>query len=198
MSPHKMQSLSILFAAFPDRSPGGSSDDRKAIFGMWDAAFGDFTDAAFRATVTRFILETPKLFPGDNPIAMIRRMGKPDFIETTGDCVELLNEAVSEFGSYRETAAMKWIEARSPLIAAAVKRFGFREYCMAENAEVARGQIRAIFEAEKLRAKELGGIVQSAARLEGGKTPAMLGKPESIGSLMDGLKQQITLKKDAA
>ena len=90
------------------------------------------------------------------------RSAAPVFTETEGDAVELAFEAASRFGRYKEAEAMAWIREKSKLVAAAVQRLGFLELCNSAQPDVIRGQLRAIFAAEKSRAIEAGVVCDSA------------------------------------
>ena len=90
------------------------------------------------------------------------RSAAPVFTETEGDAVELAFEAASRFGRYKEAEAMAWIREKSKLVAAAVQRIGFLELCNSAQPDVIRGQLRAIFAAEKSRAIEAGVVCDSA------------------------------------
>lgn len=98
----------------------------------------------------------------------------PTFTETEGDAVELAFEAASRFGRYKEAEAMAWIRERSKLVAAAVQRIGFLELCDSAQPDVIRGQLRAIFAAEKSRAIDTGVVVDSATQLEDGTDKRLL------------------------
>jgi hypothetical protein len=105
---------------------------------------------------------------------MINRIANPTFTETEGDAVELAFEAASRFGRYKEAEAMAWIREKSKLVAAAVQRIGFLEICDSMQPDVIRGQLRAIFAAEKSRAKETGAVCDSATQLDDGINKKLL------------------------
>lgn len=98
----------------------------------------------------------------------------PIFTETEGDAVELAFEAASRFGRYKEKEAMAWIREKSKLVAAAVQRIGFLELCDSAQPDVIRGQLRAIFAAEKSRAIDTGVVVDSATQLDDGVNKKLL------------------------
>ncbi|HMM59993.1 MAG TPA: hypothetical protein PKC25_07670, partial [Candidatus Rifleibacterium sp.] len=110
---------------------------------IWAEIYKQISDAELMAAASRFIAETTKIYPDDDPFAMIRELARPILPETEGDCVELAFEAVQSFGYMREKDAMAWLKARSPLVAAAVQRVGFLEICRSEEPDVIRGQLRA-------------------------------------------------------
>lgn len=168
------KAMALLFVTFPDRKPAGSVDEIKLALDVWRQIFACLTDDELLVATGRFVRETKKIFPGDNPMAAILDLAKPKLVETSGDVIELAEEAVGKFGFYRVPEAMAWLEDKSSLCAAAIRRFGFREFCSAENAEVARGQLKAIFLEEKRRAESLGGVVRSAVDLNSDEIPAAL------------------------
>ena len=102
------------------------------------------------------------------------RSAAPVFTETEGDAVELAFEAASRFGRYKEAEAMAWIREKSKLVAAAVQRLGFLELCNSAQPDVVRGQLRAIFAAEKSRAIEAGAVCDSATQLDDGINKKLL------------------------
>lgn len=102
------------------------------------------------------------------------RSADPVFTETEGDAVELAFEAASRFGRYKEKEAMTWIREKSKLVAAAVQRIGFLEICDSAQPDVIRGQLRAIFAAEKSRAIDTGVVVDSATQLDDGVNKKLL------------------------
>jgi hypothetical protein len=69
---------------------------------------------------------------------------------------------------------MAWIRDKSKLVAAAVQRIGFLEICDSAQPDVIRGQLRAIFAAEKSRAIEAGVVCDSATQLDGGVNKKLL------------------------
>lgn len=105
------------------------------------------------------------------------------FTETEGDAVELAFEAASRFGRYKEAEAMAWICEKSKLVAAAVQRLGFLELCNSTQPDVVRGQLRAIFAAEKSRAVETGVVCDSATHLTAGlpDNERLIGLTKNIG-----------------
>lgn len=102
------------------------------------------------------------------------RSAAPVFTETEGDAIELAFEAASKFGRYKEAEAMAWIRDKSKLVAAAVQRLGFLELCNSAQPDVIRGQLRAIFAAEKSRAIEAGVVCDSATQLDDGINKKLL------------------------
>lgn len=152
--------LAVLFATHPQLKPTGEHKD--FVYKTWAAMFKDMPDQEFLDTITRFVMETPKLYPGDNWVAMVRQLASPTLPETEGDCIELAFEAVSRFGYMRESEATDWLQTKSPLIAACVQRIGFQMICKSEEPDVIRGQLRAIFKTEKERSKQFGGVVSTA------------------------------------
>lgn len=159
------KTLAIIFSVHPHLEPNSGQD---FVYKAWFQMLRDFDDDSLIQAATRFVMEVPKLFPGDNFIAQIRQLARPTLQETEGDAVELAFAAASKFGGYRENEAMAWLNERSPLIAAVVRRVGFRDICNSCEPDVIRGQLRSIFKSEKERAKQVGGIVESAEHLSCG------------------------------
>lgn len=187
--------FALVFFKFPGRKPADKKEFDLA-FGIWSKIYAPIPDDRLNLAVTRFVAETKKLFPDDCPFAMIREMAQPSLTETIGDCLELLDEAVSRFGMYRESEALAWLEGKSPLVTASVRRIGFINYCMSEEPDVIRGQIRAVFEAEKGRSKTVGGVLPSATHLEAGDPPMIL--DSRVSGLLENLTEKKTLRKSAA
>ncbi len=173
--------LAVVLSVHPQLKP---KDDVKFVLDMWYRMFQDIPDKSLLDAASRFVMEHPKLYPGDNFVAMIRQMAKPQMIETKGDCIELAFAMVEKYGYMRDADAMKELKDRSPLVAAAVQRIAFLELCRPENSEVIRGQLRAIFDDEKARAVQLGGIVESATHLEHGlpDNEKLIGLVNQIGN----------------
>ena len=174
--------FALIFFKFPGRRPPTESDVVLAM-NIWAEIYKQISDAELMAAASRFIAETTKIYPDDDPFAMIRELARPILPETEGDCVELAFEAVQSFGYMREKDAMDWLKARSPLVAAAVQRVGFLEICRSEEPDVIRGQLRAIFKAEKERSVKHGGVVESAKDLTGGlpDNAKLIGLTQNIG-----------------
>lgn len=185
------KALAIVFSVHPQLEP---KENKEFIYKAWYRMLQDISDKSLLDAASRFVMEHPKLYPGDNFVAMIRQMAKPQMIETKGDCIELAFAMVQKYGYIREADAMKELKERSPLVAAAVQRIGFLELCRAENSEVIRGQLRAIFDDEKARSVQLGGIVESATHLEHG-----LPDNEKLVGLVNKIGKKILPEgKDAA
>jgi hypothetical protein len=180
--------FALIFFKFPGRRPPTESDVKLAMQ-IWAEIYKHISDAELMAAASRFIAETTKIYPDDDPFAMIRELARPILPETEGDCVELAFEAASTFGYLRERDALDWLKTRSPLIAAAVQRVGFLEICRSESPDVIRGQIRAIFKSEKDRAKLHGGVVESAKDLIGGlpDSEKLIGLTQKIGKSVKAL-----------
>lgn len=159
------KALALVFSVHRQLEPAENKD---FIYRAWHRMLCDIPDSMLFDAAARFVTETPKLYPGDNFIAILRQLATPTLPETEGDAVELAFEAVRLFGYIREDDAMAWLKSKSPLIAASVRRLGYQEMCKSEESDVIRGQLRAIFKSEKDRAKQAGGIVESAKDLSGG------------------------------
>lgn len=183
--------LTVLFSIHGQLEP---KENKELVYRAWYAMLKDIPNQAFLNAITKFVLETKKLFPGDNWIAQVREIASPKLQETEGDCLELAFEAVSRFGYMEERKAMSWLKEKSPLVAAAVRRFGFGELCKSEKTEVARGQLRAIFKTEKERSIKAGGVVESAKDLDQGIPKKLLDLGKNIGN---GGKKALP-EKDAA
>lgn len=177
------KALAIILSVHPQLDP---KESKEFVYKAWYRMFQDISDKALLDAASRFVMEYPKLFPGDNFVAIIRQIVKPMLSETEGDCIELTLESVSKFGYMREPEAMSWLQNRSPLIAACVRRIGYQEICRSENSDVLRGQIRAIFKSERERAIQAGGIIASAEQLESGSLPRkLIPLAERVGKLLE-------------
>jgi hypothetical protein len=158
-----------VYFKFPSRRPTVREEFDTGLR-MWAGFYADVPDQVLLDAAARFCRTTTKLFPDDCPFAKILEMtGEGVGTETVGDINELAQEAVSRFGRYREDEAFLWLESRSPIAAAAIRRFGFQEYCNSENPEVVRGQLKEFYKEERTRAKTLGAVLDTAKRLEAGK-----------------------------
>lgn len=174
------KALALVFSVHKQLEP---TENKDFVYRAWNRMLCDISDVALLDAAARFVTETPKIYPGDNFIAILRQFAAPILPETEGDAVELAFEAVRLFGYIREDDAMTWLKAKSPLIAASVRRLGYQEMCKSEEPDVIRGQLRAIFKSEKERAKQAGGIVESAKDLSGGLPAAdkLLKLAQNIG-----------------
>ena len=176
-----------MFAAvwmkFPSRRLK-SVDEVSLATSLWGAILKDVPDADVMQAVQRFMSEVAKLYPDDDPFAMIKSWAcpKPEELMTSGDCQAIVMEAVSQFGYPREVEALAWIRSKSKLAYAAISRIGFREFCLSEEPDVTRGQLRMVFETEKKRADEIGWIVEDVAQIEAGE-PKRLAGPEKAGDV---------------
>lgn len=72
-----------------------------------------------------------------------------------GEAWAMAMTAVGKFGWYEKDEALPWLEERSVLVAEAVRRFGYRDLCMFDLADVSivRAQFREIFKSLKQRAE---------------------------------------------
>ena len=165
--------FAMVFFKFPSRRPHTKEEGEIALK-AWCKIYNRLPDDVLMQAAERFYSETTKLYPDDDPFAMINRIANPTFTETEGDAVELAFEAASKFGRYKEAEAMAWIRGKSKLVAAAVQRLGFLELCDSVQPDVIRGQLRAIFTAEKSRAKETGVVCDSATQLDDGINKKLL------------------------
>lgn len=161
------QLFAMVFFKFPSRRPRTKEEGEIALK-AWGKIYEPIPGKLLLQAAERFYAETTKLYPDDDPFAIIKRMANPIYAETEGDAVELAFEAASRFGRYKEKEAMTWIREKSKLIAAAVQRIGFLELCDSAQPDVIRGQLRAIFAAEKSRAIEAGVVCDSATQLDDG------------------------------
>lgn len=161
-----MQILALVFAFNKNIEP--KSDVQTFVYSIWYESLKDLSFDELKAALVVFAKQNKTLYPGDNWIAIIRDIARPVLSETEGDCIELAMEAIRKFGYMREESALEWIKEKSPVVAAAVRRVGFRDLCMSEQPDVIRGQLRAVFKTEKERAKQFGGIVETAKDLSGG------------------------------
>ena len=165
--------FAMVFFKFPSRRPHTKEEGEIALK-AWCKIYNRLPDDVLMQAAERFYSETTKLYPDDDPFAMINRIANPTFTETEGDAVELAFEAASKFGRYKEAEAMAWIREKSKLVAAAVQRLGFLELCDSVQPDVIRGQLRAIFAAEKSRAIEAGVVCDSATQLDDGINQKLL------------------------
>jgi hypothetical protein len=167
------QLFAMVFFKFPSRRPR-TKEEGEIAMKAWCKIYEPIPGRLLLQAAERFYAETTKLYPDDDPFAMINRIANPTFTETEGDAVELAFEAASRFGRYKEKEAMAWIRDKSKLVAAAVQRIGFLEICDSAQPDVIRGQLRAIFAAEKSRAIDTGVVVDSATQLDDGVNKRLL------------------------
>jgi hypothetical protein len=181
--------LAIVWMKFPTRKPR----EPKAVEflrGVWSKAWKNIPDGILADAAERWAIETAKLFPEDDPFAAIHAMTRPKAAETQGDFIELCLEAVSSFGWMREDEGMTWLEKRSPLAAATLRRFGYRQLCETpvDDMAIARGQMRAYFAEERDRANRIGGVVATAQGFQGGAIPEARSAGGGLKSLGDVAK----------
>lgn len=191
----------LVFVKFPGRRPDVSTPERKAefelFFNLWVESYRDIPDQRLMTSAARFMRETTKLYPDDDPFAMIHQLAlPPSEIEqtTVGDCLDLIDEAVSRFGMYREADALTWLRSKSDLATAAIERIGFRAYCTSEAVDVIRGQLRMVFEVEKKRAVSLGRVVTSDQIKTDGVAQALTG-PIKAGELVGSALKELEGRK---
>lgn len=184
------QVMMIVWMKAPSRRPADAST-LALCRQMWEAIYAPVPDCALLEAAARWMAKTVKVWPDDDPLAEILQMAQPVMPETSGDCMELALEAISKFGRYHEDKADAWLKERSPLVAAVVRRFGFVNLCDCENLEVARGQIRAMFQEEKERAARLGGVLETAENLDSGKV--LIDCDKKLESLINGLADRKAL-----
>lgn len=165
--------FAMVFFKFPSRRPHTKEEGEIALK-AWCKIYNRLPDDVLTQAAERFYAETTKLYPDDDPFALINRIAAPVFTETEGDAIELAFEAASKFGRYKEKEAIAWIREKSKLVAAAVQRLGFLELCNSAQPDVIRGQLRAIFAAEKSRAIEVGAVCDSATQLDDGINKKLL------------------------
>jgi hypothetical protein len=194
-----LKMFAAVWMKFPSRRIN-RPDEMQLATEIWSGILADVPDQALMGAVGRYVAETAKIYPDDDPFAAIRSLACPTETSTVtyGDCLQLVLDAVSQFGYMRENEALAWIKARSRLAAAVISRFGFREFCMCEEPDVARGQLRQIFEGEKKRADEIGFILDNPAdQLEGG-TPKRIDGPVKVGNLVGGVLAQLESRRKPA
>lgn len=179
--------FALVFFKFPSRKPTEASELQLA-FDCWCRIYEPIPDAALLDAAGRFVARTTKVYPTDDPFAMILEFASPQFSETAGDVIELVDEAVSRFGMYRDVDAMAWIESKSKLCAAVIKRFGFKQYCHSENAEVARGQLKSMFEQEKAKSKAQGFVSTTALDMIDGADRKRLDQPQKISGVLEQVR----------
>ena len=165
--------FAMVFFKFPGRRPR-TKEEGEIAMKSWCKIYEHIPGRLLLQAAERFYAETTKLYPDDDPFAIIKRMADPIYAETEGDAVELAFEAASKFGRYKEAEAMAWIREKSKLVAASVQRLGFLELCNSSQPDVIRGQLRAIFAAEKSRAIEAGVVCDSATQLDDGINKKLL------------------------
>lgn len=158
--------IAVLLAAFPHLKPDDES--KEYVLRFWKAAIDKncATDEQFLDAIGRFVLETPKLYPTDNWLAMLIDSLKPKIQETIGDVTELIIDVISSvsfvYPSEETENKLQWLKEKSPISYAVGNRLGWRSMAECSDLGVLRGQIRAIAEAEIERANKIGQITLSA------------------------------------
>lgn len=193
--------FAMIFFKWPNRRPA-DTDELKLVLDVWERIYAPIPDETLMIVGQRFVAEKTGIYPTEDPFAMILEMARPRDIETQGDVFELAIEAVKTFGYMREAEAMKWLKSCSPIIAATVTRFGYQELCMnpVDQLGVARGQMMAIFKAEKERAAKFGEVFPSAVELQKGNFPALPGSVTvlKLEGLAGDVANKLSLGKKAA
>lgn len=155
--------LNTTFRIMPD-----DDDDRKIALRLWRSTFDERfdTDGDFLSTVKQFILGTPKLYPGDNWLAILLEKAKPKVKETVGDVVELILDVLGSvsflYPDDDTKAKLNWLKSKSPVAYAIGTRLGWSEMARSSNTDVLRGQIRAIADEEIKRINATGAVAMSA------------------------------------
>lgn len=158
--------IAVLLTAFPHLKPDDES--KEYVLRFWKAAIDKncATDEQFLDAISSFVLNTPKLYPTDNWLAMLIDRLKPKIRETVGDVTELILDVISSVSFIYPNEAtdrkLMWLKEKSPITYAIGSRIGWREMAECTNLDVLRGQIRAIAEAEIDRTNETGQIAFSA------------------------------------
>lgn len=166
--------LNTTFRIMPD-----DDNDRKIALRLWRSTFDERfdTDGDFLSTVKQFILGTPKLYPGDNWLAILLERAKPKVKETVGDVVELILDVLGSvsflYPDEDTKAKLNWLKSKSPVAYAIGTRLGWSEMARSSNTDVLRGQIRAIADEEIKRINATGAVAMSAKDvvLNGGAIP---------------------------
>lgn len=189
------QVFGVVLGKFPDRIPKTPDENERFALmrDLWVQVYSEIPDADLMRAAARWMAETEKLWPSDCPFAAIRRMALPEKYRSVsyGDAQQLLDEAVRRFGYMREDEAMAWIRSKSELVASAVLRIGFLEYCRCEQPDVIRGQFRHVFETEAKRAEQIGHIVPSATMLRDDRAPTKAEIGERIGGIAAGILEDL-------
>lgn len=160
--------FAVVFFKFPSRR-FKNEDESRVITGMWARILQNTSDHDLNKAIEKFMSCT-KLYPDDDPFAIIYSYTKPVVLETFGDCIQLIEELPGKFGRNREKEAFEWLSRKSPLCAAVLTRFGYQNLCNspAESLEFTRSSIGKLFEQEKARANETKQILPSALELSSG------------------------------
>lgn len=158
--------IAVLLATFPHLKP--DEESQEYVLRFWKAAIDKNCDSddQFQDAIGRFVLETPKLYPTDNWLAMLIDKLKPKIQETIGDITELIIDVISSVSFIYPNEAtenkLQWLKEKSPISYAVGNRLGWRSMSECSDLGVLRGQIRAIAEAEIERANRIGQITLSA------------------------------------
>lgn len=123
-----------------------------AAIKVWYAFLKDLPYETLEQGIYRYIL-TNKFPPS---IAEIREACTTDpyAIDWSG-AWEQVQYVISRYGYYREAEAMEHLDEPTRRC---VKRLGFQNLCVSENAVADRANFRAIFEAEQKKGKELAAL----------------------------------------
>ena len=152
------QISALVWVKCPEKRPL-NEEESNIFLRFWDNIFSQMDPKKLQEACGKFML-LPKVFPGDDPFAMIREMALEKFevLETPGDILELLIDTVLTFGRNREVEALKFLRDKSLLAYATAKKFGFTSLCTSELNEFVKSQIFTIFKAEKERFEKTGTI----------------------------------------
>ena len=160
------QGVATLLTVFPHLTP--DAENREFVMKFWKRAFEQVaqSEQQFIDAVNSFVLNTTKLYPSDNWLAMLLNNMKPKIKETAGDVVELIFDVLRSvsfsYPNIKTVEKMEWLKSKSPIAYAVGNRLGWKQMAVSENYDVLRGQIRTLAEAEIARANQNGYIASTA------------------------------------
>ena len=111
-----MKIYAVIWSKDKSRMPDTKSKEQSEMFrvvkSMWVESFRDISDKTAMDAAAKWMRETSKVYPSDDPMAAIYQLAKPQLVETEGDCLELADEAVCRFGYMRAESALEWIREK--------------------------------------------------------------------------------------
>jgi len=148
---------------------------------VWGTDMADFDGEQVKAAVTS-LYRDGREWPPNSAHIRNRILELSHGSVTEGEAWELLQRAVRKFGHAADDKANEWLAEQDPIVAEAVQRLGYRDYCLSnlDDQTTWRAQFRRIFE-------QAGEQVAKGRRYEG-----IPGLPQrEPRQLADALREQL-------
>ncbi len=168
--------IALALAACPQHALKLGRDDVKAMARTWAMLLEDLSSVEVTAALKRY-LATNKWLPAPSDLRAIAAEAKAGRQRPGGEAWGDVLKAIGRFGQYRVP------EFSDPLVARAVRAFGWRELCQSENQTADRARFVELYaQIAKAAAED-----ESVSSLPGVSRPALRsGEPKPIGELLSG------------